>query len=107
MTVSEKIFYLEKVYNLDDRGFSKRFKIKLPLLKKILYKEKSTEEKDVKFLCKELELDPEDFVDIDSVLIPDQLIKGSHLCKRITKVSTSMISEDFPMEDNSRYEEKD
>ena len=60
-------------------------------------------------MCDELGLDINDFLSESSTLSKELLKDGEHLCAKTkgTLYKESMILEDFPREDNSRYEEKD
>ena len=109
MTVIEKVSFLQKSYNLNDRAFCSRFRIKYGMLKKWKDGLAKPESKYLFYLCCELELDIDDFMSNDSTLSKEVMKEGEHMCK-IHKKDTpveSEVLEDFPREDNSRYEEKD
>ena len=109
MTVLEKVLFLQKSYNLNDRAFCSRFRIKYGLLKKWKDGSVKPESKYLFFLCCELELDINDFMSDDSTLSKEGMKNNEHLCKvhKKNQPIESEILEDFPREDNSRYEEKD
>lgn len=109
MTVLEKVLFLQKSYNLSDRSFCSRFRIKYGILKKWKDKVIEPESKYLFYLCCELELDINDFMSNESTLSKENIKEGEHICKihKKNKTITSEILEDFPREDNSRYEEKD
>lgn len=109
MTVLEKVIFLQKSYNLNDRSFCSRFRIKYGLLKKWKNKSLEPEAKYLFYLCCELELDINDFMSNDSTLSKENMKENEHICKAHKKAKQvdSEILEDFPREDNSRYEEKD
>ena len=105
----EKVLFLQKSYNLNDRTFCSRFRIKYGMLKKWKEGKTEPESKYLFYLCCELELDINDFMSNDSTLSKDNMKPGEHLCgsHRKNKPSETAVLEDFPREDNSRYEEKD
>lgn len=108
MTPIEKVLFLQKSFNLNDRAFCSKFRIKHPLFKKWKSNIVAPEEKYLFYLCCELELDVKDFMSNESTLVKENMSKDEHLCKRHEKKHVeSEVLEDFPREDNSRYEEKD
>lgn len=109
MTVLEKVLFLQKSYNLNDRSFCSRFRIKYGILKKWKDKVLEPESKYLFYMCCELELDADDFMSSSSTLSKELMKDGEHICKthKKEKKVNSEILEDFPREDNSRYEEKD
>ena len=108
MTVLEKVLFLQKSYNLNDRAFCSRFRIKYGLLKKWKANVVTPESKYLFYLCCELELDINDFMSNNSTLSKDNIKENEHMCKVHQKEhSDNVVLEDFPREDNSRYEEKD
>ncbi len=63
--------------------------------------------RNVQEICKEFQLDPNDFLD-DTSTISKEVKEGEHKCKFVqVDDSNHVIYEDFAREDNSRYEEKD
>ena len=109
MEFIEKLLYLQKSYNLNDRSFSTRFKIKYSVLKKWKHESIEPDRKYLLFLCNELGIDVDDFMSSSSCLTKEQLKEGEHICAIHVKhkKDDQVIFEDFPREDNSRYEEKD
>lgn len=105
----EKVLFLQKSYNLDDRAFCSRFRIKYGLLKKWKEGSVTPDSKHLFYLCCELELDVDDFMSDASTLIKEGMKANEHLCAvhKKAKHVESEVLEDFPREDNSRYEEKD
>ena len=109
MTVLEKVSFLQKSYNLNDRAFCSRFRIKYGLLKHWKDGLVVPEAKYLFYLCCELELDIDDFMSENSTLSKETMKANEHICKvhKKNKEVDSEVLEDFPREDNSRYEEKD
>lgn len=105
----EKVLFLQKSYNLNDRAFCSRFRIKYGMLKKWKEQKVEPEQKYLFYLCCELELDVDDFMSNNSTLSKANMKSDEHLCAvhKKNKVVDSEVLEDFPREDNSRYEEKD
>ncbi len=106
MILIEKILFLQNSVNLKDREFLKRYKIKSSLFNKWKSNSVIPLKKDILYLCKEFNLDVDDFMDDNSTLkFP---LPNEHYCKPIKKcITEDTVLEDFPREDNSRYEEKD
>ena len=107
MTVLEKLEFLAKSYGLTEHKFLQKYHAHYGLMKRIRLGYKA-EPRDVKKLCKILDFDVEDFLS-DSSSVSSQLKAGEHFVKKATPqvVPENAISEDYPPEDNSRYEEKD
>lgn len=105
----EKVLFLQKSYNLNDRAFCSRFRIKYGMLKRWKNQGVKPDAKYLFYLCCELELDVNDFMSDDSTLVKDGMKPNEHMCAvhKKAKQVESEILEDFPREDNSRYEEKD
>lgn len=109
MTPLEKVLFIQKSYNLSDRAFCSRFRIKYGMLKKWKDGIIQPVSKYLFYLCCEVELDINDFMSNNSTLSKENMKEGEHLCAahKKEKITNSEILEDFPREDNSRYEEKD
>lgn len=107
MKFTEKIAFIQNSLHLTDGNFCARYKIKLGLLKKWKSGQLKPTLKDVKFICKEFNLDTNDFLD-DSSTLSDIIGPGEHACMVKPKTEKpNGVYEDFVREDNSRYEEKD
>jgi len=107
MKFLEKIAFIEEKLNFNDLAFCARYKIKLGSLKKWRNGQASPTPKDVKFICKDFNLDVNDFLDDSSTLL-DNVLEGEHPCAtKPLPDRDNVIYEDFVREDNSRYEEKD
>ena len=107
MKFLEKIAFIESKLHFNDGAFCARYKIKLSLLKKWKAGQVAPTSKDIKYICKDFNLDANDFLDDSSTLSKD-IKEGEHPCATkpvIEKENT--IYEDYVREDNSRYEEKD
>lgn len=107
MTVLEKLEFLAKSYGLTEHKFLQKYHAHYGLMKRIRggYEPQAS---DLKKLCRILDFDVTDFLD-NSSSVSDKLKEGEHFVKKATpiKVTGDVIYEDFPREDNSRYEEKD
>lgn len=107
MTVLEKLEYLAKSYGLTEHKFLQKYHAHFGLMKK-LRSGYVAQPGDVKKLCKILNFDVVDFLDETSSVSRD-LKEGEHFVKSAEpqKMPKYPIFEDYPREDNSRYEEKD
>lgn len=107
MTVLEKLEFLAKSFGLTEHKFLQKYHAHFGLMKKLRngYKPQPL---DVKKLCKILDFDVEDFLD-ESSSIGYKLKDGEHFVKKASpqKMPKHPVYEDYPHEDNSRYEEKD
>ena len=107
MTLLEKIDFIQKRSGFSDKKFCKVFRFPLPSLwqlRKGLYK---PEKPELSFLCKKFNLDLDDFLDDASTISVLHLKLGEHVCKLANTQEDSEIYEDYPIESNDRYEEKD
>ena len=107
MTVLEKFEYLVKSYGLTEHKTLAKFHVHFALMKK-LRNGYVAQPNDVKKLCKILNFDVQDFLDPTSS-IAGKLKDGEHVIKKASDLEAPAyaLSEDYPPEDNSRYEEKD
>lgn len=107
MKLLEKLEFLAKSYGLTEHKFLQKYHAHYGLMKK-LRNGYEANAKDVKKLCKILDFDVTDFLDETSSVSPE-LKKGEHFVKKAspTNVPAYAVLEDYPHEDNSRYEEKD
>lgn len=106
MKLVDKLNYLQNAFNLSDKEFAKKFK--LSQLREWKEGKMTPSKKDVVLICKELNLDIEDFINDSSSVDKDNLKEGEHPCRLNPKNDRNdVIYEDFAREDNSRYEEKD
>ena len=107
MNVLEKLEYLVKSYGLSEHKFLQKYHAHYGLMKKLRSGYKA-EAKDVKKLCKILDFDVADFLD-ESSSVSSKLKEGEHFVKKAspTSIPLDAVLEDYPREDNSRYEEKD
>lgn len=107
MTVLEKFEYLVKSYGLNEHKTLAKFHVHFGLMKK-LRAGYVAQPSDVKKLCKILNFDVDDFLDSSSS-IASKPKDGEHVIKKALQQETPsyVVSEDYPHEDNSRYEEKD
>lgn len=107
MTVLEKLEFLAKSYGLTEHKFLQKVHAHYGLMKK-LRAGYVAQASDVKKLCKILDFDINDFLD-NSSSVSHKLKDGEHFVKKASPVNIpkDAILEDYPPEDNSRYEEKD
>ena len=107
MKLLEKLEFLAKSYGLTEHKFLQKYHVHYGLMKKLREGYVATAN-DVKKLCKILDFDVNDFLD-DSSSVASELKQGEHFVKKATptKIPAYPIYEDYPREDNSRYEEKD
>jgi len=107
MKFSEKVAFIQNSLQLTDGNFCSRYKIKMGLFKKLKSGQITPTPKNVKFICKEFNLDVADFLD-DSSTLAKTINDGEHPCSlKQTEEKKNVIYEDYVREDNSRYEEKD
>lgn len=108
MTVVEKVDYLIKKLDLNEKEFSRKYRIRKNIIKKWRSGEAKPKPENVKFLCEKFGLSVDDFLDEDSTLDMNNHFANEHRIVGKAKASKSeAASEDYPHEDNSRYEEKD
>lgn len=107
MTVLEKFEYLVKSYGLNEHKTLAKFHVHFGLMKK-MRAGYVAQPGDVKKLCRILNFDVADFLDSTSSIAP-KLNEGEHVIKKAQEkeIPGYAVSEDYPHEDNSRYEEKD
>lgn len=107
MTVLEKLEYLVKSYGLTEHKFLQKYHAHYGLIKR-LRNGYDAQPSDVKKLCKNLDFDIADFLDNTSS-VSRELKEGEHFVKKAApqNVPQDVVLEDYPHEDNSRYEEKD
>ncbi len=107
MTVLEKFEFLIKARGMSEHKFLAKYHVHFGLVKKLRAGYEATEQ-DVKKLCKIYDFDAKDFLDPTSS-VTQRLKPGDHLIKKATPLvePENAVLEDYPHEDNSRYEEKD
>lgn len=108
MTVIEKIDYLIKYLDLPERVFSKKFRIRKNIIKKWRQGIATPKPENVAYLCEQFDFSVSDFLDESSSIDVNGCYADEHKCvRKITSNNEEGQSEDFPHEDNFRYEEKD
>lgn len=109
MTVLEKIDYLEKTLDLSERKFAKKYHVSKLLLKKWRKGQASPKGDELAYLCEQFGLSLSDFMDDNSSISYSDKYANEHECVGKVGQSTpvSLIYEDYPREDNARYEEVD
>ncbi len=108
MTVVEKVEYLIKKLDLSEKEFSKKYRIRKNIIKKWRSGEATPKPENVRYLCDKFGLSVTDFLDDDSTLeMSGRFANEHHVLGKAQKKKTNVVHEDYPQEDNSRYEEKD
>jgi len=108
MTVIEKVDYLIKRLNINERQFAKKFRIRKGVINKWRTGEALPRPENLKYLCEQFNLSMADFMDDGSTLDTQGGYADEHIILgKIKKNEPESASEDFPHEDNFRYEEKD
>ena len=103
MTAIEKIDFIIDTTKWSDRRFQKKFYLKKDSLEKWRNSEVLISEKDVKNICKYFRLDINDFLDESKKIF----LKDTDKFCNFSLNDQNVVDEDYPNEDNSRYEEKD
>lgn len=108
MTVVEKVDYLIKCLGLTERQFAKKYRIRKNIISKWRQGLAYPKRDNVQYLCEQFEISVEDFLDDNSTLdINSKYADEHHIVGKYRKEEPIGVNEDFPPEDNSRYEEKD
>lgn len=108
MTIIEKIDYLIKSLDISERQFSKKYHIRHANIKKLRKSSIKPCKSELFYLCDSFDLDADDFIDDSSTISYLDIKKGEHLCaKKAHEEIKNTVNEDYPFEDNARYEEKD
>ena len=107
MTLSEKIDFIQKRSGLGDKKFCKVYGIQLPVLWQIRKQLYRPDKAELAYLCDKFNLDLDDFMDDSSSIRVIALKEGEHICKVSRSNEDFDMYEDFPLESNDRYEEKD
>ncbi len=103
MTAIEKIDFIIKTTKWSDRRFTKKFYLKKDSLEKWRNKEIEPMEKDVRNICKYFHLEISDFLDANKIIF----LKNTDKFCNFSLNEEEVVSEDYPNEDNARYEEKE
>ncbi len=108
MTVIEKVDYLLKCLGLTERQFAKKYRIRKNIINKWRIGAAYPKAENVAYLCNKFGLSVEDFLDDNSTLDINAKYADEHrILGKIRSNETNFNNEDFPNEDNSRYEERD
>lgn len=108
MTVIEKIDYLIKYLDIPERVFAKKFRIRKNIIKKWRLGQAVPKPENVNYLCEQFDLSTQDFLDESSSINIKGCYADEHKCvRKISTLAQEGLNEDYPNEDNSRYEEKD
>ena len=103
MTTIEKIDFIIKTTKWSDRRFQKKFYLKKNSLEKWRNKEVEPMENDVRNICKYFHLEIKDFLDANKIIF----LKNTDKFCNFSLNDEDVVFEDFPREDNARYEEKE
>ena len=103
MTAIEKIDFIIKTLKWSEKRFTKKFYLKKDSLEKWRSKEVSPNEADVKNICKYFHLNTQDFLNEERIIF----LKNADKFCNFSMNEEEAVPEDFPREDNFRYEEKD
>ncbi len=103
MTALEKIEFILKTLKWSEKRFTRKFYLKSDSLENWRNGNNIPNESDVKNICKYFKLNIKDFLNEDRVIF----LKNSDKFCSFSMNEESTVPEDFPREDNSRYEEKD
>lgn len=107
MTVIEKVDYLLKRLNLTERQFAYKFRIRKGIIHKWRVGQAIPRSENVKYLCEQFGFSVPDFLDDGSTLNVEGGFADEHIILGKIKKQSDEANEDFPHEDNFRYEEKD
>ena len=102
MKPSVKLAYIQRKLKLDDNKFSKKFLISVEELQRAQEKEEVNKDSLI-HLCEKLNLDINVFMNEDSIIYCKKSLFSTHFFLN----KQELINEDFPIEDNPRYTEKD
>ncbi len=103
MLTIEKIDFIIKTLKWSDKRFSRKFYLRKDDLNKWREKKTTPMEKDVKNICKYFHLDTKQFLDDNRIIF----LKNTDKFCNFSLNEDEVVSEDYPREDNSRYEEKE
>ena len=103
MTALEKVEFIIKTLKWSEKRFTRKFYLKSDSLENWRHGNSAPNESDVKNICKYFHLNTKDFLNNDRIIF----LKNADKFCNFSMDEENTISEDFPKEDNSRYEEKD
>lgn len=103
MTALEKIEFILKTLKWSEKRFTKKFYLKPNSLENWRSKTTKPNENDVRNICKYFHLNVNDFLNDERIIF----LKNSDKFCNFSMDDENTVSEDYPREDNSRYEEKD
>lgn len=108
MTVIEKIDYLINKLNISEKQFAKTYRIRRNLILKWRNNQLAPKIENVSYLCDKFNFEVDDFLDSKSTLDSQSCPNNEHKIKvKQNSQNNSSINEDYPHEDNARYEERD
>ena len=103
MTTIEKIDFIIKTTRWSEKRFIRKFFLVKDALDQ-WHSGVKIEEKDLTNICKYFRLDPKDFLDDSKNIF---LKSTNKFCEFSLNEEEIEVLEDYPHEDNARYEEKD
>lgn len=109
MTVIQKVDYFIKKLGISEKEFAYLFRIRKNIIAKWRKGEAEPKPENVQYLCDQMGFSVTDFLDNSSTLDESMKFADEHMIlgKYNDQKDSDAPSEDFPKEDNSRYEEKD
>lgn len=108
MTVVEKIDYLIRSVDIPERKFARKYHIRHSNIKKWRNSSLKPCKSELFYLCDCFNLSIDDFMDDTSTISYIDIKDNEHLCAKKTHEEIgNTVNEDYPFEDNARYEEKD
>lgn len=108
MIVVDKINYLIRSLNISEHKFARKYHIRHSNIKKWRKSNLKPCKSELFYLCDSFDLSIDDFMDETSTISYLDIKENEHLCAKKTHVEiNNVVNEDYPFEDNARYEEKD
>lgn len=108
MTVVDKIDYLIRSLDISERQFLRKYHIRHSSVKKWRNSSLKPCKSELIYLCDCFDLSIDDFMDDTSTISYLDIKDDEHLCAKKKQAEINdTVNEDYPFEDNARYEEKD
>ena len=107
MTVIEKVDYLINKLHLSEIEFSIKFRIRKSAIGKWRKGIAQPKVENIAYLCKVMKFQVQDFLNDSSTLDRNHIKEGEHMILALQDNNVNACDEDFPKENNMRYEERD
>lgn len=108
MTVVEKIDYLVHSLDISEHKFLRKYHIRKKSFKRWRDGSLLPSKSELNYLCDSFDLSIDDFLDNNSTISYLDKKENEHLCEKKSHDDIkNIVNEDYPFEDNARYEEKD